>query len=54
MTTPPWLSRLLLIVAGFCFLFAAITVTGGDIFHADASAWFYGGFASLAFGLAAQ
>ena len=53
MTAPAWLARLLFIVAAFCFLLAAITVSGGDIFHADASAWFYGGLASLALGLAA-
>lgn len=54
MNAPAWLSRLLYLIAGFCFLLAAITVAGGDIFHADAQAWFYGGLGSLAFGLAAS
>jgi hypothetical protein len=53
-TPPSWLSRLLYIVAAFLFLLAAITVSGGDIFHADASAWFYGGLAAVALGLAAS
>ena len=52
--SPPWLARLLFIVAAFLFLLAAVTVSGGNIFHADASAWFYGGLASLALGLAAS
>jgi len=51
---PAWLSRLLFVIAAFLFLFAAITVSGTDIFRADASAWFYGGLASLALGLAAS
>jgi len=50
---PAWLSRLLFIIAAFLFLFAAITVSGTDIFRADAQAWFYGGLAALALGLAA-
>lgn len=52
--TSPWLARLLLVIAGFCEMFAAVTAAGGEIFRADASAWFYGGLASLAFGLAAS
>lgn len=55
MTPPPqWLARLLYIIAAFCFLFAALTQAGGQVFHADAQAWFYGGWAALAFGLAAS
>lgn len=50
---PTWLSKLLLIIAAFLFLLAAITASGGEIFHADASAWFYGGLSALAFALAA-
>ena len=49
MSTPPWLARLLLIVAAFCFLLAAVTVCGGNVFHADARAWFPGFSAALAF-----
>jgi hypothetical protein len=51
---PSWLSKLLFIVAAFLFLLAAVTVSGGDIFRADASAWFYGALAALALGLAAS
>jgi len=51
---PGWVARLLFVIAAFLFLFAAITASGGNILHADASAWFYGGLASLAFGLAAS
>jgi len=50
---PGWVARLLFVVAAFLFLFAAITASGGNILRADASAWFYGGLASAAFGLAA-
>lgn len=50
---PGWVARLLFVIAAFLFLFAAITVSGTDIFRADAQAWFYGGLASLALGLAA-
>ena len=50
----PLLARVLFVIAAFCLLLAAITVSGGNIFHADASAWFYGGLSALAFGLAAS
>ena len=53
MTPPGWVARLMFIVAAFCFLLAAITVCGGNVFHADAQAWFYGGLAAGTFGLAA-
>jgi hypothetical protein len=53
-STPPWLSKLLFIVAAVLFVLAAITASGTDIFHADATAWFYGGLAALALGLAAS
>jgi hypothetical protein len=48
-----WPATLLVVVAGFCFLFAAVTSAGGRVFRADARAWFYGGLSSLTFGLAA-
>lgn len=51
---PPWLSRLLYLIAAVLFAFAAITASGHEIFHADAQAWFYGGFSALALGLAAS
>ena len=54
MTAPPWLAKLLFVVAAFCFLFAAVTVSGGNIFQADATAWFYGALSALALGLAAS
>jgi hypothetical protein len=53
-STPPWLARLLFLVAAFCFLLAAITAAGGKVFRADAKVWFYGGLSSTAFGLAAS
>ena len=53
MNPPGWIARLLFIVAGFCFLLAAVTASGGNVFSASATAWFYGGFAAVAFGLAA-
>ncbi len=52
--TPGWVARLLFVIAAFCFLLAAVTVAGGEVFHADAQAWFYGGLASAASGLAAS
>ena len=51
---PAWPGRLLLVIAAVLFLLAAITVSGRDIFRADATAWFYGGLAALALGLAAS
>jgi len=52
-TPPGWLAKLLFIIAAFCFLFAAVTASGGDVFNADASAWFYGGLSAAALGAAA-
>ena len=51
---PSWLSKLLFLVAAVLFLLAAITAAGGEIFHADALAWFYGALSALALGLAAS
>jgi hypothetical protein len=51
--SPSWLATLLFIVAAVFFLFAAVTEVRGEVFRADAKAWFYGGLSSLAFGLAA-
>lgn len=53
MSAPAWLSRLLFVVAGFCFLFAAVTTLGGDVLDGSAAAWFYGGLAAVALGAAA-
>lgn len=53
MNPPSWLARLLFVIGAFCFLLAAVTAAGGEIFHADAQAWFYGGWSAVAFGLAA-
>lgn len=53
-SAPPWLARLLYLVAAVLFLLAAITAAGGEVFHADAQAWFYGALSALALGLAAS
>jgi hypothetical protein len=50
--TAAWLGRLLLIIAAFCVLFAAVTAASGDMFRADASAWLCGGLAAAALSLA--
>ena len=51
---PGWLPRLLFTASGLCLLCATLTDVGADIWSAPAMAWFYGGLASLAFGLAAS
>lgn len=45
-------SRLLLITAAFCLLFAAVTAVSGEMFRGDAAAWLCCGLAAAVAGVA--